>query len=130
MKTLQDFSVFYRQSKDRFSNKGTGQIACRDWLLIFTSPAYPRWLSSMTVANLSLAMKNYQVNTKEHSAVVDKLLELIAYYIRYFNAQEISNILLSLNKVELSWHALEAKNIRLCDPLLDSVSANVDRFTA
>ena len=64
MKTIKNFSDFYSKSKDRTSNNNIGRAACNEWLSFFTSNSSPRWLSAMTVSNLAMAMRNYQINKK------------------------------------------------------------------
>ena len=47
----------------------------------FTSDSSPRWLSAMTVANLAMAMRNYQVNKRDNSSEIHMLMDLIDYFI-------------------------------------------------
>ena len=80
MKTVQSFKEFYNKSKDRSSNKNNGREDCKEWLLFFTSDIYPRWLSAMTVANLAMAMRNYQINKRDNISEIDMLMDLIDYF--------------------------------------------------
>ena len=130
MKTIQSFKEFYNKSKDRSSNKNEGIAACKEWLSFFTSESYPRWLSAVTVANLAMAMRNYQINKRDNSSEINMLMDLIDYFVMNFKPQEISNTLLSLNQVGLSWSNIEAKNPGLANKLLESVSSNVSSFNA
>ena len=85
MKTINNYRDFYNKSKDRASNKNEGRAACKEWLSFFTSDSYPRWLSAMTVANLAMAMRNYQINKKYNSSEIHMLMDLIDYFIMNFN---------------------------------------------
>ena len=84
----------------------------------------------MTVANLAMAMRNYQINKRDNSSEINMLMDLIDYFVMNFKPQEISNTLLSLNQMGLSWSNIEAKNPGLANELLESVSSNVSSFNA
>ena len=79
----------------------------------------------MTVANLAMAMRNYQVDKRDNSSEIHMLLDLIDYFVMNFNPQGISNTLLSLNQMGLTWVDIETKKLGLGNKLLDSVSGNV-----
>ena len=127
---IQAFQALFKKSKSKSREDKSTVIHSYTQLLndIESTKKYPHWFNQISLNMMICGLRNAGFKFNRNNAkTFDIIWEILLYWLPDYGAQEISNSLLALDQMGLSWNNF---NTGLKVGLMQSVNNNVEHFNA